>query len=382
MSSSSYDFNPQDYPEPNAPFVYWQLAFWAFLCVVSFFTLTLWYSQPSWTYIAPILSQSILGLILTVVMERILLITWHRSLIFKALISIGLVVAVSSLWTVLRMYLFEIMTGEQHIWSEFGGWYFSGIFIFISWASLFFGVQYYDLLQREHRIMLRAEAEARNQQLKRMHAQATARDAQMKMLRYQLNPHFLCNTLNAINALIECEESEKAQIMSVKLSQFLRHSLDNIPNTKITLENEINALNLYLDIEKIRFEDRLKLNIDIEPAAQKAQLPSLLLQPIIENSMKHAIAKCEDGGTISIGAHIINEQLVIDIADTGPGIKIGKSKLQSVIGRGVGLKNTDERLKVLYGTAFSFDLSTSENGGLKTTIRVPFEPIEATASVE
>ena len=361
--------------EPEAPFYYWQLGFWGFLCIISFFTLTLWYSQPSLAYIAPVVSQSFVGLAFSILIERAILAVWRKPLIIKAMISLLAVVLISSLWTVARMLLFEYMTGEQHIWDEFGGWYFSSIFIFISWAALFYGVQYYELLQKEHRIMLRAEAEARDQQIKRMNAQAAAREAQMKMLRYQLNPHFLCNTLNAINALIECEESEKAQEMSVKLSQFLRHSLDNIPNTKITLESEINALNLYLQIEKIRFEDRLRLDFDIQQGAENALVPSLLLQPIIENSMKHAIAKCEDGGTISLSAAINGSTLQLKISDTGPGIKIGKSKLQSVFGRGVGLKNTDERLKMLYGSQYIFNLNTVPNGGLQTEIHIPYEPV-------
>ncbi|WP_240485124.1 sensor histidine kinase [Aestuariibacter salexigens] len=360
--------------EPDAPIWYWQAGFWGFLLVVSFFTLTLWYNKPSWSYVAPIVIESAVGFLFSLVVQFGILRVWHQPPVLKAVISFLLVAVVSSLWTITRMWVYEVLTGEFHIWGEFGGWYFSSIFIFISWAALFYGVQYYHMLQTEHRIMLRAEADAREQQLEKMRAQATARDAQMKMLRYQLNPHFLCNTLNAINALIECEQSEKAQLMTVKLSQFLRHSLDNIPNSKITLENELNALNLYLQIEKIRFEDRLNLDFDVEDKARLAQIPSLLLQPIIENSMKHAIAKCEDGGTISLQAKVEGNMLCVTIIDSGPGVKIGKSKLQSVIGRGVGLKNTDERLQVVYGDNYTFDLNTSPNGGLQTYIKIPYQP--------
>ena len=374
MNQFLLDDDPEQiYKAPDAPFYYWQMGFWGFLCIVSFFTLTLWYNHPSWAYIAPILTQSIVGLLCSLVVERVIVAVWDKALFIKSLISFAIVVAISSLWTVIRMLIFEYMTGEQHIWEDFGGWYFSSIFIFISWAALYYGVQYYELLQQEHRSMLRAEAEARDQQNKRMHAQANARDAQMKMLRYQLNPHFLCNTLNAINALIECDETEKAQEMSVKLSQFFRHSLDNIPNTKITLESEINALNLYLQIEKIRFEDRLSLDFNIDADANAALVPSLLLQPIIENSMKHAIAKCETGGTITLRAEVIDEHLYICMQDSGPGIKVGKSKLQSVIGRGVGLKNTDDRLKTLYDDRFQFNITSIDGGGLRTEITIPYE---------
>ncbi|WP_100656860.1 sensor histidine kinase [Alteromonas flava] len=378
---SSLDQEPDVfYDPPDTSFLYWQLGFWGFLVIVSFFTLTLWYNQLSWNYVAPILTQSALGMFFSVLIEKGILRVWQRSTVTKSIISFSLVVLVSLLWTVLRMAMFQYMTGEEHIWDDFGGWFFSSIFVYISWAALFYGVKYYELLQHEHRIMLRAEAEARTQQLKRMQAQAAAKDAQVKMLRYQLNPHFLCNTLNAINALIEVEDSEKAQIMTVNLSQFLRHSLDNIPNAKISLDSEIAALNLYLKIEKIRFEDRLNLQFDIADEAKTGLVPSLLLQPIIENSMKHAIAKCENGGTICVIAKVEDNQLSITISDTGPGVKIGKSKLESVTGRGVGLKNTDERLKLLYQSNYSFTITSAANGGLQTDIKIPYEPVTTNAT--
>lgn len=356
-------------------FWYWHLGFWVFLSIISFFTLTLWYSQQSWPYVFHTIAQAVIGLMATALLHKGLLHTWNKPTSMRVALVIGQVLGVSLLWTIGRMELFIQMTGEPNIWGDFGGWYFGGIVIFISWTALFHGIQYYQLLQNEHRVMLRAEADAREEQLKRMKAQAIARDAQIKMLRYQLNPHFLCNTLNAINGLVECEQNEKAQSMTVQLSNFLRHSLDNIPDTKITLESELNALNLYLQIEKTRFDDRLRLDFNIEPEALKGQVPSLLLQPIIENSMKHAIAQAENGGTITLQAKVEGDKLVLTIRDTGSGIKIGKSKIQSTTGRGVGLRNTDERLKVLYEGNYTFSLNTLPQGGLQTTITIPFEPL-------
>jgi LytS/YehU family sensor histidine kinase len=274
------------------------------------------------------------------------------------------------------MQVFVMLTGFSDVWEEFGGWYFSGIFIFLCWTGLFYGVRYYELMKFEHRIMLKAEANSKEEHLKRIHAQSEARDAKLKMLRYQLNPHFLCNSLNAINSLIEIGESTKAQGMTVQLSEFLRYSLDTDPDTKIALVEEIEALNLYLQIEKIRFEERLNIDINIDEKAEYALVPSLLLQPIIENSMKHAIAKNEAGGTIYISANTTNTQLILTIRDTGNSNSIEKTQNSQqglAKNKGVGLSNTKQRLKALYHNEYQVNACFAENGGLVTTISLPLE---------
>ncbi len=352
---------------------YWQVAFWGFLCIVNFFTLTLWYSQPNIIYTVPVLIQSLLGLLFSIALQRAIIYLWHSNLILKSLLNIVLVAGIAMLWTIGRMYVFEFSTKETHIWQEFGGWYFSSIFIFISWTALFYGIQYYRLLQEKNKDMLIAEAKARQSQIKHMEAQAAAKDAQLEMLRYQLNPHFLCNTLNAINALVEVQENEKAQTMTVNLSHFLRFSLENMPDGKVTLEHEIDTLWMYLRIEKTRFEDRLQIKFDLDDASLQALVPSLLLQPLIENCMKHAISKNELGGTISICSASKNNQLQLTIEDSGPGKSIDKSSVVDLFDTGVGMKNTNQRLNILYGRSFDVALSTSNLGGLKTTITIPLE---------
>ena len=144
-----------------------------------------------------------------------------------------------------------------------------------------------------------------------MQAEADARASQLGMLRYQLNPHFLFNTLNTVNALIRTGENRTAQRMVARLGDFLRYSLDNDPALMIPLEQEVEALMRYLDIEKIRFGERLELAFDIEGEAARAMVPSLLLQPLVENSIKHAIAANEAGGKIGLGAKIVERELVL-----------------------------------------------------------------------
>jgi len=135
-------------------------------------------------------------------------------------------------------------------------------------------------------------------------ASALAQEAQVKMLRYQLNPHFLFNTLNAISTLILDGQGKVANQAIGRLSEFLRHTLDQDPMKKVTLRHEIEALNLYLGIEQLRFGDRLRLEYEIDEAALAGLVPSLILQPLVENSLKYAIAPREEGGRLRIIAQL------------------------------------------------------------------------------
>ena len=211
--------------------------------------------------------------------------------------------------------------------------------------------------------------------MKRLNAEAEAKTAQLGMLQYQLNPHFLFNTLNSISALVKFKETRKAQKMITQLGDFLRYSLDNDPAKKITLQQEIDALMVYLDIEKTRFGDRLDLQFDIDENASFAQVPSLLLQPLAENSIKHAIGANEDGGAIKLIARVVGDELLIDLNDTGPGKQIDLPPPKP--GRRVGLHNTLQRLKTLYDEAYTFDISLHSSGGLNINIRIPYEPVQA-----
>lgn len=358
---------------PVRKFWLWQIGFWSFVSVTSFLTLTLWYGPFGWPHLLHIVLQALIGLLLSLFLYVTFRTIWDKSTRYRSLVGLATVMLVAFIWTIVRVQVFILLTGDVNEWDQLGGWHFASIYIFLCWTGLFHGIRYYELLQSEHKIMLQAESDAREEQLKRVKAQSVARDAQLKMLRYQLNPHFLCNTLNAINSLVEFNETEKAQKMTVQLSRFLRHSLDNNPDTKITLENEVKALNLYLEIEKTRFGERLSLDFQIQAEAKQALVPSLLLQPIIENSMKHAISQSENGGSIQFIASVKKSRLLLQLSDTGSGEKIAKSKLQSAQGRGVGLRNTDQRLQALYQGNYQISVTLLESGGLRTIIDLPCE---------
>lgn len=236
-------------------------------------------------------------------------------------------------------------------------------YIILTWSGLYFVIKYYQLLQDEKQ--------------KALTAVSMAHQSQLKMLRYQLNPHFLFNTLNAISTLILVNENKSANRMVSKLSEFLRFSLDNEPIKRIPLSKEIDALMLYLDIEKVRFDERLTVNVELSEESRKALVPSLLLQPLIENSIKYAISKLEQSGIIDIkGWTEDNETLVIQIADNGP-VQYQHRDSDPNKSGGVGLSNTKERLKALYGKSYSFTLSANKPTGCLVEIRIPLQIAES-----
>jgi len=229
--------------------------------------------------------------------------------------------------------------------------------VILAWSVLYFLIKYYQVFQEVQKSALKSAA--------------MAHEAQLKMLRYQLNPHFLFNTLNAISTLVLEKETEAANHMVTRLSSFLRHSLDNDPMQKVTLEQELAALKLYLDIEKVRFEDRLTLELDIPGDAANALIPSLLLQPLVENAIKYGIARSEEGGRLRIAARVFAGDLLLELSDDGPGIGLVNGQIPDA--SGVGLRNTRERLAELYGSRHSFRLSPTDPHGLTVNIRIPYQ---------
>ncbi|MGD8384982.1 MAG: histidine kinase [Lysobacterales bacterium] len=236
--------------------------------------------------------------------------------------------------------------------------YAGSIAIMLAWSALYVGIKSYQAFQELRESALRSAA--------------MAHEAQLKMLRYQLNPHFLFNTLNAISTLILEHNTELANHMVTRLSSFLRFSLDNDPLQKITLAKELEALQLYLDIEKVRFEERLSLELDIDDAARDALIPSLLLQPLIENAIKYGIARSEDGGHLKISARVFADELLLELSDDGPGCDLVDGRISE--SGGVGLANTRERLQTLYGAEHSIKLRRTEPHGLTICIRIPYTP--------
>ncbi len=229
-------------------------------------------------------------------------------------------------------------------------------YLLLCWSALYFGIKYYESKQQQQEAVLKAVT--------------LAQEAQLKMLRYQLNPHFLFNTLNAISTLILDNQNRTANHAVMRLSEFLRYTLDQDPMKRVTLRQEIEALDLYLGTERLRFGERLRLEYAIEGAALDGLVPSLLLQPILENALKYAVSPRELGGTVRIEGRTRGAMLEVSVIDDGPGLDDGSRPAERR--GGVGLRNTRERLAVLYGDNYRFTVLDSRPG-LRVEMALPLE---------
>ena len=205
------------------------------------------------------------------------------------------------------------------------------------------------------------EVELRTAQLSAQLAQA-----QLQALRMQLHPHFLFNTLNAISTLVH-KDPEIADRMIARLSDLLRLTLENIGVQEVRLAQELEFLERYLEIERMRFPDRLQVRMRIAPETLDARAPYLILQPIVENAVRHGIAPRSTPGTVEIRADCKNDRLVLEVRDDGPGVA-PNSNLKD----GVGISSTRARLEKLYGAAHQFELRNADEGGLVVTLAIPF----------
>jgi signal transduction histidine kinase len=318
------------------------------------------------SYFAVILVTAIAGFAATLPMRSLYQRLWNRSPIAIAAGTIVTcyVVAFGWRWLTNSLYWDWVKDGwrPEHA-MDFVSGVMGSFYIMLCWSGLYFGIKYYQQLQQQTEQTLKATA--------------AAHQAQLKMLRYQLNPHFLFNTLNAISTLILDGANDTANLAVSRLSDFLRYTLDNDPMKRVTLGSELGAIDLYLQIEKVRFGDRLIIEKDIEPRALDALVPSLILQPLIENAIKYAVTPRERGGTIRISALVQSATLVLQLADDGPGLGNGTSGQKSC---GVGLKNTRERLTQFYGDRQAFTLGPNEPHGLVITINIPYETKNAESS--
>jgi two-component system LytT family sensor kinase len=193
--------------------------------------------------------------------------------------------------------------------------------------------------------------------------------AQLESLKMQLHPHFLFNTLNTIAGLVRTNEKGPAVNMIAGLSDLLRHALESATEQEVPLRDEVKFTELYLDIQKARFSDRLTVRIEVAPDTLNALVPNLILQPLVENAIRHGISMNDSAGVILIDAYRDNDMLHIKVCDDGPGLQSGWRMEEH---EGVGLANTSERLKHLYGTEHRFELSNGTNGGMTASIVIPF----------
>lgn len=214
------------------------------------------------------------------------------------------------------------------------------------------------VLESRERLALQQTESARlNEQLSK---------AQLQALRRQIEPHFLFNTLNGISGLIRENRNEDAVGMIASLSAMLRRAIDDSNRVEVQLSEEIEFLEKYLEIQKMRFADRLSVLVEVPRELMAARVPSLILQPMVENAVKHGIAKRAQGGAIQIGAQRLNGTLTIRIANDGPSLAYGWRS-------GTGISNVRSRLKTLYGNRFDFEMENRSHGGVEVRLSVPYK---------
>lgn len=311
-------------------------------------------------------SSALLGVLLTWGLRVLYRLVWESGMVIRALTVWFASLIMALVWQAFRNYVALLPFGETMEISManspelFDDTLISAFPLMLTWSALYFIFKYNRLFQAEKEKSLRSEA--------------LAHQAQLLMLRYQLNPHFLFNTLNAISTLVMAQANDKANEMLTKLSKFLRYSLDHSPLDRVSLLHELDTSRLYLDIEKVRFGERLRLIFEISADAESALVPTMLLQPIIENSIKHGISKVESGGTITIRASHEGDFLVIEVGDDGPGVQNRVApEEQFTLSNGVGVSNIRNRLQEIYGSRHKLEFLPVEPHGLTVRVTIPYE---------
>lgn len=281
---------------------------------------------------------------------------WRRStpLASALLISVGFSYILGVLCTALSALTALHLAGDRTplSWSMVIARAFEATIVLIAWSALYFGIKHYETVEEQRERVLASEA--------------TAREAQLQALRYQLQPHFLFNTLNAISSLVVSRQPELATEMIAKLAALLRNTVSFPEAHLVTLREELAVTEEYLSIEQVRFGSRLTVSLSVGAEAYDAQVPRFLLQPIVENAIRHGIARCPSGGEIAISASAIEGQLRIDVENDRVA-----GALPFVEGHGVGLTNTRTRLEKLYGAQAGVTVSAAQQDRFLVSIRVP-----------
>jgi len=323
------------------------------------------YVQFSWSYLWALATPLVLFAASRLPIERN---NWIRSALLHGPISIGLSVLVTAVGHLLLWLYWSRPMGKPYLFANMTRFvvanFSEGIGIYLLIALTSYAVDYY----RRYR-----EGKDRT-----LHLEAQLSHAQLQALKMQLHPHFLFNTLHSISALLH-KDVEAARKMITRLGDFLRLTLENSGSQEVTLRQEMEFLTTYLEIERIRFQNRLVTRMDLQPQALEGRVPNLILQPIVENAIRHGIAPRSTPGLIEIEAKHVARALRIQIRDNGPGIPEHRTSV-NLFEKGLGLANTQTRLERLYGTDHLFELRNSPEGGLVVTLEIPFHTEDIASS--
>jgi two-component system LytT family sensor kinase len=321
-----------------------------------------------WEMMARRLIAALVGCVLTFLIYLAMRLVASKSLNIKIGLAALLCLPASMLFSAFNYFIFYVyapldaakddwsmrnMSPFEKLWRSVADGTLSWYFIFAAWAALYVAMSYAKQLRAadRHAAMLSREAQ----------------EAQLRALRYQINPHFLFNTLNSLSALILSQKTDVAERMLMNLSTFFRATLSADPTADVPLEEEIKLQRLYLDIEQIRFPDRLSVEVDVPPALLDARVPVLILQPIVENAVKYGVAKSRKAVSVRISAHEEAGRLHIKVKDDG---EVPAEDLDDG-GTGVGLRNVCDRLIARYGARAGCLHGPEPEGGYTVHIYMP-----------
>lgn len=292
------------------------------------------------------------------------------------LIVAAMTLARDAVWTVLNLPRFG--APDESLWLIFmRPWFLNDLVTYTGVLAAGFAREYFvrDRVRQEEAARLHAHT---------AQLQAQLADARLEALRMQLNPHFLFNTLHAVSTLVE-RDPRGVRRMIARLSELLRYTLNGANEQEVTVERELQFLQKYLEIMQVRFQGRLEMDMEAEPGVQAALVPTLILQPLVENAVKHGISNLTDAGRIEVRASRRSDRLVLEVRDNGPGPQA--SRVASDGSGGVGLRNVADRLRELYGADQELTLTAGEGGGALARIELPFraagnsEPVGDTIEV-
>lgn len=318
-------------------------------------------SEEPWTiHIPHLIIDVACGFLITLALRRFYNCFSQQELNVKVALRIMLLLIATLLWTQIKWVSLQWLYGnwwQPMSWFDFGTWTSASLTMLSTWTAFYYGIKIYlDNLEQTQKA-----------------AEAThlAKESQLKMLRYQLNPHFMFNSINAICTLILKKESLQAVTMLEKLCDLLRHSLYTDPLEKVAIKEEIAMLRTYLDIEQCRFADKLEVNINVAQQCNDLLIPSLLIQPLVENALKHGM-RADQKMVITISIEKTKTALLINVADTGKGFDDNKKTKT-----GIGLANCEQRLKLIYGNSHRIEKGNATSGGAWFCISLPINGLQS-----
>jgi two-component sensor histidine kinase len=307
--------------------------------------------------------------------------SWVRRVLLLTAVGVLVAMFVEAVVSYLRLHVFFApppgLLGHPRRFDPLFGvtrlFWLDDLVVYIAIVAAGFARDYFHRYRARLEEAARLQAQAAGLQAHAAHLQAQLAEARLAVLRTQLNPHFLFNTLHAMSSLVE-RDPKGVRRMIARLSELLRCTLEGPTEQEITVREELDLLRRYVEIMQIRFQGRLESHFNVSPEAEEALVPTWILQPLVENAMKHGVSRVRGVGRIEVDVRRSGDELVLAVSDNGPGADASRANgaLPEGAASGVGLRNTRARLEEMYGAQQRFTLRPSPDGGTVAEIVLPY----------